>query len=263
MHVYTTALSRLVPILLFASFCLILGRWLHDLIRPRSRAAARVLFSAVLVLGGFFVTPYCRRLVLLVWCAKAFDESQWAAVDASMSQFRSLGGTESIEMNCSWAVALINAGKPQKAEAVLLSRLKVHNGQVEAVPQQILLLGTARYYERNFRSAVRTLGAVGEQRGLRLFLRDYLIGRSHEALKEPELAMSFYGRATAREPRFYPAVYHLARLQVEAGHRDDGLRTLTLFSEQDRNDATLAAPALASMKRGQPLPNVEFQIVQN
>lgn len=263
MYVFVLIVSRIVPTLFFASACLVAGRFAHDLLARSSRPLARFAFATILVLCGVATFPYLVRLRHLVGAQVAFGDDRWKETDAYMQRFEEFGGRATGLFARDWAVALMNGGAFAEAERVLLAGFDPRAGRVAALPDSILLLGTSRYHLGRPDQAIRALRALEGMEGVQHCLRLYFIGRSFDRLGRREEAAAEYAGALKIEPRFFPALYHLARVEAASGRREDAVAHTAAFMRLDPRQAPVVGPLLEALRRGQTPPDREFKIVQN
>ena len=209
MDVFVLIISRLVPMLLIASLTLVLARVAFDLVAPRHRRAAFVVFVVIGALGAVWLVPWILRLQLMVAAARANRRGDWQAVDAALTELRERGGHEDASMTKDWIAAALNAGANANAEALIREHLRPKRGRmVEAEPQEILMLGVARYRAGRLAEAQRTLLAVPNAKRTDLFLRDYYLGRIAETRGDCATAVARFTASLIAQPAFYPAQYH-------------------------------------------------------
>ena len=209
MDVFVLIISRLVPMLLIASATLVLARVAFDVVAPRHRRAAFAVFILIGALGAVWLLPWIIRLQLMVTAARANRRGDWRMVDAALSELRERGGHEDGSMTRDWIAAALNLGANAKAEALILEHVRPSRGRVVvAEPQEVLMLGVARYRAGRFAEAQRTLLAVPDAKRTDVFLRDYYLGRIAEMRGDCAAAIQRFTASLAAQPRFYPAQYH-------------------------------------------------------
>jgi hypothetical protein len=212
MDVFVLIISRVVPMLFIASLTLVLARVSFDIVAKRNRGAAFAVFALIGVLGALLLVPGIIRLRLMASAAGAYKRGEWRTVDAALSELRERGGREDRSLTKAWINAELNLGANAKAEALILEHLRPAAGhKVAAEPQEILMLGVARYRAGRFGDAQRTLLAVPNAKNTDLFLRDYYLGRLAEMRGDCPAAKRRFSASLAAQPKFYPAQHHLIR----------------------------------------------------
>lgn len=209
MDVFVLIISRLVPMLLVASATLVLARVAYDVAARHDRRAALGVFAVIGALGVALLVPWIIRLDLMVAAARANRRGDWPTVDAALSELRQRGGHEDASMTKDWIAAALNLGANAKAEALIREHLRPKSGRtVVAEPQEILMLGVARYRAGRLAEAQRTLAAVPDAKTTDVFLRDYYLGRIAERRGDCAAAMARFDAALRAQPTFYPAQHH-------------------------------------------------------
>lgn len=212
MDVFVLIVSRVVPMLFIASLTLVLGRVAFDIVAKRDRRAAFVVFVLIGALGAVWIVPGIVRLTLMASAARAYKRGDWRAVDVALGELRERGGREDKSLTRQWINAELNLGANDKAEGLILEHLRPQAGRkVAAEPQEILLLGIARYRAGRPAQAERTLRAVPNAKGTDLFLRDYYLGRLAEMRGDCAAARQRFAASLKAQPKFYPAQHHLER----------------------------------------------------
>jgi len=262
MFSFPLLISRLVPATLLLSLFLVLGRFWHDRLAPRSRVLARWSFGAILGLGGLVLVPYLVRTGDLLGAELAFQGGRWPEANRRFVRYFKMGGRPSEVLNGDWASSLINMRRWREAETVLISGVRRTPHGVDAYPRTILLLGMCRYYEGRHADSEKTLRAVC---GPDESVCHYFLGRIAERKGDLTAAIESYGRSLRRAPQFFPAVYQAVRLLLEEGGRPGARVVLKQFV-----DAGAAAedPETSALRRaieadGGGLPEREFYLVQN
>lgn len=243
MITFSLGLSRLVPLLLWASVLLVAGRALHDRLAGRSSLMAKAAFVTI-VAGGLAVAgPFAVRSAFLVGALDAHLEGRWSDAVLRWSTYRELGGDPSLRTRQRWAESLVALRRYREAEALLLGGLQESSkGRVRASPEVVFTLGVCRYYSGRWTEAERTLRAV-DTKPTR-YLRDYLLGRLAERRGERAAAEAFYGASLKADPSFFPALYQLVRVAREAGDRQAALRLVEESRARIRRGDTAAFSSL-------------------
>ena len=255
MDVFVLIVSRLVPMLFIGSLTLVLGRVCYDILAMRSRRAAVAVFALIGALGILWLLPGIMRLRLTTSAARAYRRADWRTVDTALRELRERGGHEDPSMTRDWITAELNLGDNAKAEALILEQVRPSEGRsVAAEPQQILLLGVARYRGGRLQEAQRTLLAVPDARGTDLFVRDYYLGRLAEMRGDWGEAARRFEASIAAQPRFYPALHHLARCAMLMHDASLALRVIDRYAPR-------ASALRAQVTSGTIPDNREFHVL--
>ena len=243
MIIFSLGLSRFVPLLLWASVILVAGRALHDGLAGRNRLAAKAAFVTIVAGGVALAGPFAVRSVFLVGALDAHLEGRWNDAVFRWSTYRELGGEPSLRTRQRWAEALIAIREYREAEALLIEGLgEGANGKVRTSPEIVFTLGVCRYYAGRWAEAERTLRVVDTEQTR--FLRDYLLGRLAEHRKDRAAAEALYEASLRADPSFFPPLYQLVRLSLEAGDRRGALRLIEESGRRMRSGDTAALAAL-------------------
>lgn len=263
MIVYSLALSRLVPLLLWVSALLVAGRTVHDWLERRNRVAARASFAAILAGGIALVSPFGLRSAFLVGALDAHLEGRWSDAIRRWSAYAELGGRPSARTRQRWAESLIAQRRYRDAEALLLGGLIPNaSGTVRTLPEVIFTLGVCRYYSGRWPEAERTFRAVDSEPSR--YLRDYFLGRIAERRGDRAAAWASYAASLAADPAFFPALYQSVRLALESGDANAARRKIeeSRARIRPRDAAGLASLGDAVEGRSAPPENHEFIVTR-
>jgi hypothetical protein len=205
MVAYTLLLSRIVPILFWLSFCLVLARATRDFfLRKRQPFAARILFPAVIVFGLVAVIPATQRLYAIVTGERAFARREWPLAATRLDLFRRLGGRMSPRYETHLAMTLINLRLWSDGEKLLAS-------SPDHSDDTVTLLAICRYYSGDLAAARASLASCGDS-GSGAPLRHYFLGRIADRTGNPGLALREYSTSLRLNGSLFPAAYHCIRL---------------------------------------------------
>jgi hypothetical protein len=257
--VFSLGLSRLVPLLLWASVLLVAGRAAHDRLAAWRRPFARAAFVAIVAGGGTLALPYAVRSAFLVGALDANLDGRLEDALYRWSAYAELGGKPSVRTRHRWAESLIAVRRFGAAESVLLGGLKRRaGGVVRTEPDVILTLGVCRYYSGRWADAERTLRAVDTP--ATRCLKDYFLGRLAERRGDPSAAAALYEASLVANPRFFPAIYQRARLACEAGDAATATKLVGESRVWPSDAPALAALAARVARPAAPPPDHEFVI---
>ncbi|HVO49797.1 MAG TPA: hypothetical protein VMV60_02295 [Thermoanaerobaculia bacterium] len=261
MQFFTLGLSRLVPLLFAASAVLVAGRLVHDGLRPRHAAAARVAFAVVLLAGAAVLIPWVRRGVTLLAAERAFWRSDWATAAERYADYARLGGSSAGRPGARRALALMNLRRFAEAESAFLASFpRAKNGTFRANPNDVLSLGLCRYYTGRLDDAERTVRAVAP--GVSP-VRDYTLGRILDRRGDPGGAVAAFRSSLAQAPCFYPALYHLVRTLRRVGRAGEARAAAAAFCPAGAKEDRVAREALLAGEDAAAVPpEKEFYFVE-
>jgi tetratricopeptide (TPR) repeat protein len=261
MFLFTLILSRLVPLLLLLSVCLVAARFLRDRVAGRSALVATAVFWGLVILGPALALPSATRSGLLIGALQAYLSGRWEAADRQFALYAQKGGDVTPSVQFGWGISLMNLRLWKEADGVLMSGM---NPDVGTLPPKLAdLVGMCRYYEGRLADAARALRVSRDSSNA--YLRDYFLGRIGEQQDTGE-AIVHYERSLSRLPHFYPAAYQAIRLHLQKGDRAAASGILDRFRRERRqsaDDQTRARSLQASIDGREPIPPArEFLIVQ-
>ena len=205
MNLYVLLISRLTPIILWISACLVAGRFVYDaLVRAGKKAAGQRLFAGVLAIGALTSTAVFVPTALLLWAGYSYREGNWRSVDAAYRRYASPGRRTSLESSYEWADALMHERRFADAERVLLSSAEKRNGKIVMRRETVLRIGQCLYYEGRYEQAENALRVASGTTDD--YLRSYFLGRIAEKRGMPDAARAMYGRSLSVAPHFFPAL---------------------------------------------------------
>ncbi len=263
MIVYSLALSRLVPLLLWVSALLVAGRTVHDWLERRNRIAAMASFAVIVAGGIALASPFGLRSAFLVGALDAHLEGRWSDATRRWSTYSELGGRPSVRTRQRWAESLIAQRRYRDAEAVLLEGLNPNaRGTVRTSPEVVFTLGVCRYYSGRWPEAERTLRAVDSEPTR--YVRDYFLGRIAELRGDRVAARAFYTASLTADPAYFPALYQFVRLALESGDSNAARRKIEESRAliRPRDAAGIASLGDAVEGRSAPLENHEFIVAR-
>jgi len=263
MLVANLAVARLVPLLLFSSLVLVVGRAAYDRYRVRHEILARLLFAALLAVGLLAAAPYSLASSALVRAELAVTRGAWADAASHFDTYARLAGRPADHLARDWVVALMNLREWDRAERLLQEGVKAEGGGAITTPDTVYLLGICRYYQGRREYAEKTLRALSQ--GPAFPLREYLLGKLGEERGDARVAERHYRLALEIEPTLFAARYHLARLLASAGRMQEAGTILDQVPEgTDRlRRNPLYEPLREAITGRSPVPPpVEFALVQ-
>jgi len=264
MDVLALFLSRLVPLLLLFSACLLLGRFAFDHLRGRSELVARSIFAGCILLGPALAIPYVARLGYRLAAERAYSNRRWEDADRLYQRYRELHGRETEVIRFHWGVSLMNLRQWPAAEEVLLGTARPDPAPGEIPRPLRTSVGICLYYEGRSDRAEKVLEAAADPG--QIYLSAYFLGRLAERRGDFGQAIEWYEAGLGRSPHFYPAVYQTVRLRLLRHESVEARKVLTRFlAGPDSAGQEPLARSLVEAAAGRgPIPaEREFLLVQH
>jgi tetratricopeptide (TPR) repeat protein len=262
---YGLLISRLVPLLLVASAFLIVARVSRDSLERHGHAVGgRMTFLGIITAAALISAYVLVRVGCLTYASLAYVDEKWPNVDRGYRSYAALGGRPSAPMLHEWGVALMHGQRWREAASLFVRTGRPTPRGPALDPDAVLLIGECLYHGGDFARAEQALTAA--RRAHNAFAREYYLGMLADRRGDAIASTGHFAAALANNPRFFPALYQLARLSVAHGDRDGVRAAMQRFAPLDpgatRSDAwRMLAASLAP--NAPPPPRLEFYVLES
>lgn len=260
MQAFATIVSRLVPLLLVASACLIVARIVRDRLARRSNKAARAVFTAIVT-----ATAALAAFVLIqagcLMMARLTNRQDAATLDKWYRAYTAMHGRITRDVAFDWAMALMVQRRWPEARTMLLRTGTPSPKGLRYNADAVLLIAETFFYSGDQMRAEQALTVA--TRTTYPFVRFYLLGRVAAARGDTTRALDLYGRSLAVNRQFFPPFYHRERLLMSRGEFDRAgaeMEAMRRIVSTGRNEQWLMLVQALSARRVPP--NTEFYVVE-
>jgi len=255
MSSFALIVTRLVPLLLLLSVILIVARVIGD-------RAGKAAFAVIVAVAAVIAIAALLQTGAAVLSHEGFRTQHWERADSSYRAYSALHGSLSREMAYEWAVALMHGARWQQAIAMLERTGTQSPRGLLLSSDTTLLIGECLYYSGDLRRGEVAIRVA--RRARRAEVRDYFLARIAERNAKQADAIALYASSIARNPRFYPAVYHHARMLVVTAAAPQAVAALDAFRQFDPSIVDNASwrAAREAASRGVSPVNMEFYVLE-